>query len=268
MYKQLLLHNMMENEVERLTKAKLEMENQLRQLPSGSITYKRGKPYHSYREKTNGKQHMVSIKEEHILNDLKVRRQLDESVLILDNRIKTCNDFIENDTFYNPQKVELELPENYRGGKSPHLWLPGDVDPEEWANEDYPSNPAPIKNPSETDNGRIVRSKSEAIVGSVAEGISLLHRYEQKIVIKGEVFYPDFIFLLPFTRRLIYYEHFGKMDDLDYVKDTTHKLEMYPYYGLYLGYNFFATFETRNSSFSYPGAKQVIQRILAQDIKY
>jgi len=224
--------------------------------------------FFQYEETPNGRQRMRSIKQPELLNDLKVRRQLAESIPVLDERIKLCNDFLDNDVFYNPKKIELELPANYRGGKSPNLWLPDDIDPEEWANADYITNPAPMENPSETNSGRIVRSKSEAIVGSVAEAVPLLHRYEQQIVIHGEVFYPDYIFLLPFTRRLIYYEHFGKMDDLDYVKKTTHKLEVYPYYGLYLGYNFFATFETRNSAFSYPGAKQVIQRILAQDIKY
>ena len=188
-----------------------------------------------------------------------------EGLPVLENRIELCNLFVENDVVYDPARLELELPENYRGGRSPHLWLPGDIDPEAWAAADYPSNPARIENPNETDNGRIVRSKSEAIIGSVAEGAGLLHRYEQQIIIMGEVFYPDFVFLLPLTRRLIYYEHFGKMDDPDYVKKVMHKLEMYPYYGLYLGYDFFVSFETRATPFSFAGAKQNIHRILALD---
>ena len=268
MYRQLLLHDMMKKEVERLSATKIDMQRFLKQLPAGSISGKNNKLYRSYREKPGGKQHMITIKDSKMLNDLRIRRKIIEGLPVLEERIRICSDFLEQDTFYNPEKIELELPQNYRGGKCPHLWLPGDMDPEEWANADYPSNPAVIENPNETNGGRIVRSKSEAIVGSVAEDVPLLHRYEQQIVINGEVFYPDFIFLLPFTRRLIYYEHFGKMDDPGYVKKTTHKLEMYPYYGLYLGYNFFATFETRNSSFSYPGAKQIIQKILSLDAMY
>ena len=265
MYRQLLVHNVMESEAEKLTIAKDEMEARLKTLPSGSISLKRGKSYHSYREGPGGKQHMVAITDSKLLNDLKVRRKMKKSIAVLEAQIERYNTFLEGDNIYDPVKLELELPEHYRGGRCPHLWLPGDVDPEEWAAASYVSNPAKIENPSETNGGRIVRSKSEAIIGSVAEDVPLIHRYEQRIEINGEVFYPDFIFLMPLTRKLIYYEHFGKMDDLEYVKKTTHKLEVYPHYGLYLGYNFFASFETRNSSFSYPGAKEIINRMLEYD---
>lgn len=33
------------------------------QLPAGSLSYRGGKPYHSYRETPNGKQRMRSIKQ-------------------------------------------------------------------------------------------------------------------------------------------------------------------------------------------------------------
>lgn len=265
MYRQLLLHEMMREEINRLTAARNDMESHAGTLPLGSISRKRGKIYHSYRDVADGKQHMSAFSNPRILNDLKVRRKIRESLAVLDERIRVCSRFLEEDTLYDPMRVELELPEHYRGGKCPHLWLPGDVDPEAWANAEYPSNPMKIENPKQTNGGRNVRSKSESIVGTVAEEVKLLHRYEQQIIIKGEVFYPDFIFLLPETRRLIYYEHFGRMDDPFYVKRAEHKMEMYSYYGLYLGYNFFVTFETQNSSFSFPEANAIINRILELD---
>lgn len=265
MYRQLLAHHVVACEAEKLTNAKHEMEVWLKTLPSGSISLKRGKSYHSYRESPGGRQRMVAITDSKLMNDLKVQRKIKKSIPVLEEQIERYNTFLEGDNIYDPVKLELELPEQYRGGRCPHLWLPDDIDPEEWAAASYISNPARMENPSETNGGRVVRSKSEAIVGSVAEDVPLIHRYEQQIIIKGEVFYPDFTFLMPLTRRLIYYEHFGKMDDPEYVKKTTHKLEMYPYYGLYLGYNFFASFETRNSAFSYPGAKEIINRMLEYD---
>ena len=260
---QLLLSELVNKDLKRLMKTKTEMEQQLKQLPKGSLTVRNGKYYHLYRE--NGKQHMVLIKDPALLNSLRIRKQLTASLPLIKMRIENCSSYLENDVIYDTKEKELELPEHYRGGRCPALWLPGDMDPVAWANADYPSNPAEMKNPSDTAGGRKVRSKSEAIIGSQAEARHLLHRYEQEIVIFGEKFYPDFIFLLPNCRRLIYYEHFGKMDDEDYVKKVMHKLEMYPYYGLYLGYNFFASFETKSMPFSFNGAKRNLDRILSMD---
>ena len=42
----------------------------------------------------------------------------------------------------------------------------------------------------------------------------------------------------------MYLEHFGMMDDMDYVNKTMHKLSTYERNGIYLGVNLFTTLET------------------------
>ena len=56
--------------------------------------------------------------------------------------------------------------------------------------------------------------------------------------------YPDFTILDVRNRREIYLEHFGLMDDPDYVDNVMYKLNTYERNGIFLGVNLFITHET------------------------
>ena len=56
--------------------------------------------------------------------------------------------------------------------------------------------------------------------------------------------YPDFTILRMPEREEVYLEHFGMMDDMDYVNNTMLKLNTYERNGVYLGINLFITYET------------------------
>lgn len=159
---QLQLHEAIQNDLKRLELTKVKLETELRQLPNGYIFKRYGQCYHVYRK--NGKQHMKAIKSESFLNQLRKRKHIMKSLPILETRIINCRKFLEKDEIYDLEKIALELPEQYKEVNCRQLWLPGDVEPGVWASEEYESNPAPITNPSQTSGGRIVRSKSEAII--------------------------------------------------------------------------------------------------------
>jgi hypothetical protein len=213
----------------------------------------------------NGKQKMRAIKDPALMAQLSSRRQIEKCLPQLEVRIMNCKSFIENDRLYDVKRNLAELPERYRKFLCPQLFLPGDVDLEEWKTAEYEQNPAPIIKPSQTSGGRLVRSKSEAFIGSEIEAVPLSYRYEQKLVLFGEVVYPDFMFILPNSGQVVIWEHFGWMDDPEYAKKAMHKIELYCKAGWQLGVNFFFTFETADMPFSFPGAKAKLAEILETD---
>lgn len=263
MYRQLLLHQEMQAELQRLEHTKNQMEEQLKTLPSGSIYWRNGNFYHVFR--VAGKQKMRAIKDLALLEQLQCRRYIEICLPQIKNRLKNCRAFLAKDKLYDAGSVIAKIPSQYHDTKYHDFWLAGDIDPAAWGKAEYEQNPYPIGKPSQTAGGRLVRSKSEAFIGSEIEGASLLHRYEAKLVISGEVFYPDFMFILPNTRRIVIWEHFGRMDDPVYMKKAMHKIEMYTKAGWILGVNFFFTFETEDMPFSFPGAKAKLAEILATD---
>ncbi len=66
-------------------------------------------------------------------------------------------------------------------------------------------------------------------------------------LINGIVIYPDFTVLQKSTRKTVYLEHFGMMDDSGYVSAGIQRLDLYADSGIILGENLFVTYETKKS---------------------
>ncbi len=96
-----------------------------------------------------------------------------------------------------------------------------------------------------TDRGERVRSKSEKIIADKLYREGIVYRYECPLEIPyvGTI-YPDFTILDEDKRRNIIYEHFGLMDNEDYVNNAIAKLQQYSRQGYTLGDNLFVTMET------------------------
>lgn len=69
------------------------------------------------------------------------------------------------------------------------------------------------------------------------------YKYEKPLYLKGYgIVYPDFTFLSKRTRKEIYWEHEGRMDDSEYAKTAIKKIKTYEDNGIYLGENLILTF--------------------------
>ena len=107
--------------------------------------------------------------------------------------------------------------------------------------------------------GHMVRSKSEAMIANYLYTRNIPYRYECLLKLEGQEFYPDFTILHPKTRKIWYYEHFGKMDDPEYVKKVSYKLRMYSRNGVFMSQNLIATFETEKSPLDIMQVEQLVQ---------
>lgn len=127
----------------------------------------------------------------------------------------------------------------------------------DWNRESY------IKNTEHPENlihksisGNILRSKSEAIIDMLLFQSGVQYRYECELTLDSCRYYPDFTILHPTTKELIYWEHFGLLDDADYVKHNTVKLQNYIRNGIIPGINLICTCENK----MHPLSPDLIQR--------
>lgn len=96
-----------------------------------------------------------------------------------------------------------------------------------------------------TEQGERVRSKSEKIIADKLYHMGIPYRYEYPLVLQDNIkLYPDFTILKMPEREEVYLEHFGMMDDPDYVSNVMRKLNTYEKNGIYIGVNLFITYES------------------------
>jgi len=111
-----------------------------------------------------------------------------------------------------------------------------------WQNDYEPQNKNYLDNLEyETKRGEMVRSKSEQYIANFLYDAGIPYRYEMRLVLGGEIRYPDFVILLPDGREIIW-EHFG-LNDREYMANNMEKLELYARNGYHIGKNLIVTFE-------------------------
>lgn len=106
--------------------------------------------------------------------------------------------------------------------------------------------------------GERMRSKSETIIANKLDEYGIPYIYEYPIKVDGNMFCPDFRILNVRTRKTIYWEHFGRMDDREYISDAIKKINVYSKNGMIMGRDFIASFE----SLSVPIDYRVIEKMI------
>lgn len=98
-----------------------------------------------------------------------------------------------------------------------------------------------------TAKGERVRSKSEVIIADTLHREGIPYRYECPVYFEkiGNI-YPDFTVLNKRTRKEMYWEHFGIMDEPVYAENMVRKLNTYAQSGMFSGKNLIATYESKN----------------------
>ena len=119
-----------------------------------------------------------------------------------------------------------------------------------------------------TARGDLVRSKSENIIADTLYRMSIPYRYEFPLELKTEdgrriKLHPDFCCLNLRARKEFYWEHFGMMDNTDYVEQTVGKLSLYAHNGFYIGKNLIITTETSKQPLSTKLVEKIIKEFLA-----
>lgn len=87
--------------------------------------------------------------------------------------------------------------------------------------------------------------------------------YEKKLVLKdGSTRRPDFMLLHVRKKEEIYLEHFGLLNQQEYLEKTLQKLDEYRASGIYPGKNLIFTYETEDIPLDIKGIRKMLHDIL------
>ena len=87
--------------------------------------------------------------------------------------------------------------------------------------------------------------------------------YEQPLYLKGYGYVvPDFKILNIRTRKEYYLEHFGMMDDSEYLRKVLRKIETFQKNNIFPGDNLLMTFETSDSPLNTRILEELVKKYL------
>lgn len=137
----------------------------------------------------------------------------------------------------------------------------------EWLSSKGPEAPFYDDPPTvETADGCKVRSKSEAIIYNSLMRHGAVFLYEKALYLDDLPYpvFPDFTIVDVTTMQEIYWEHFGMMDDPDYLMKTLEKISSYNRNGIIPGRSLFCTFESRLHPLSSAEVENIVCALLAE----
>lgn len=193
-----------------------------------------------------------------VVQELCARECTEKGILKLKKEIRILEkliDLLENDnwrdfeSYIHPEKLkaaELEFNDKYFC--------------EEWMSNLYYTM-KPTATPAGLVNGHAMRSKSEVIFAEILLSLGVYYHYEEEIILpNGEMVCPDFTIMDPYTHEVIYFEHFGMLDDPEYAAKTFEKIKKYANNGIFINERLFCTFETSVFHFPFECIKPFLEK--------
>ncbi len=253
-------------QIERLEKEREKLTEQINECPAGELTCARnGKGYKWYVFKKGKTEYLPKVNEK-LAIQLAVKKYL--QLKLRDNEIEVSGlkkylKSIEKITTYKLNSSSFFYNSEYARLVEDH-YEPLNPQLEKWKNEKYEKC---LRNPEHLvikgTEGRMLRSKSEALIDLLLYTNRIPFRYEDRLVLEGMMIYPDFTIRHPKTGDTIVWEHFGMMDNPAYAEKAFEKLKLYARNGYILSINLIATFETTDSPLSTEEASWYIDKYLS-----
>ena len=247
------------------------MESILKESPGGSLIMLRRKNhrYFFHRTREGGKRIDRYIPKDNVsaLKPLALKRCAVAAIPKLRMNLKAAGTFIKYHSGLEGQDIlDGIAPEilAYCG----ELYTRKDEAIREWMNCKSPEEPLYELAPTiETTDGKMVRSKSEALIYNslLANGITFLYEKALYLPDKPYPVFPDFTVLDPVSMREIYWEHFGIMDDPDYLDRALEKMSSYNRNGIFPGSSLICTFESRKRPLSSADVERLIAAMLRME---
>ena len=227
-------------------------EQELQDLPDGKLRLSRIK--HStkyYRISGKGKaqkRQYIHVSEKDLIQKLARKDYLELLLNASRREVKSIRSFLEDEILLKTDNVYRNLHESRRELIKPIL-VDSETYAEIWQKTPYKANPAfPEHLRYATKRGEMVRSKSEAMIADMYFDLGIPYKYDYPVtLIDGSVRYVDFVILQVSTRKEIYHEHLGRLDNSNYFLENMRKLDMYRRSGIFLGKNLILTHETEGS---------------------
>lgn len=205
----------------------------------------------------------IKVKDIELVRKL-AQKTYDEDVYKLsDNFLESINRFINDCKKYNIEKYHKKLNPNRRKIIEP-VMLSKDEKLKIWKDRKYIPKQNYFNNIEiYTNKKERVRSKTEKILADLFYKKGIEYKYECPLNLSNNVtIYPDFTFLDTENNIEIYWEHFGMMDNSEYVSKVMTKIELYQKNNIRLGKNLIITLESSKKSLNYEIVEDLISEYL------
>ncbi len=113
-----------------------------------------------------------------------------------------------------------------------------------------------------TEDSDIYRSKSEELISKSLSSHGLSYCYEYPTEVNGREVYPDFTVLSEKNQCLYIWEHFGMVDNPEYLEKTFWKLCEYQRAGHIIGNDLIVTFESRDNPLNGARIRSIVETFL------
>lgn len=260
-------------EIDELEKALIIVNCFKKQEPKGCLKYQnKGKKtffYHQFMNEETKKWERKYIKRENfpLAKNLAQKHYYTMLEPLIKKQLKALKNFLQQ---YHPEEVE-QVYDNLSEVRK-LLVIPVGLSKEEriqrWYDEKYEGNTFHPENLKyETEQGELVRSKSEMIIANILyqHKEDILYKYERplEILMDGKVktIYPDFTIMNIHTGCIVYWEHAGRMDDPYYANEFVRKMNGYSVNGLLLGRDVVVTYETLGNPLDVSVVKRLVREI-------
>ncbi len=234
------------------------LKSQIESLPKGKIICTpNGNGYKWYRSDGH-KSVYIPKSERNLAEQLAVKKYLQQiesdciqEKMAIDFYLRHHNSSKAEDLLINkPGYHELLSPYFKPQSKIIEDWIDAPFE----QNSKYPENKI-----HKTCSGNMVRSKSEALIDMVLYTHKIPFRYECELQVGDYKIYPDFTIMHPKTGKILYWEHFGKMDDVKYNRNVGDKTQTYINNGIIPAIDLIITYESSSHPLSIDEVEKIVK---------
>lgn len=239
------LKEKLESRYNALTKLIASCTDYLSKCPGGRIRIKRQGNYVTYYYVKDKSDHNgVITKDSVLVRNLAQKAYLTDVIKSARKEITAVDHLLKSYSKTTYEDIYTNLTDDRKNLIKPYT-LPDDEYLEQWINKPYTRKGFKEGTPVYmTMKGERVRSKSEQLIADRLYANNIPYKYEYPVRIDDMTYHPDFTILRMRDRRILYYEHCGRMDNADYANDMVERFNNYNLNGITLGDNLFATFES------------------------
>jgi hypothetical protein len=237
------------------------IKKKIEQLPEGKLLRGKNGKYQQWFRSDGHTRRYISKKNRDLIEKLAIKKYLSYQLEDCEKEKRAIEFYLKHhredtgkaEQFLIEKSEYGELLDPYFKIKSKEL--------QEWMQEPFEQNPNYHENLIlKTISGNQVRSKSEVIIDTLLFINKIPFRYECALKIGRKTYYPDFTIRHPKTGKVYYWEHFGKMDDEEYVRKTFAKLQVYTLNGIIPSINLIMTFETSETPLDTEEVRGLIEK--------